>query len=121
MYGLGNDFMVINQVIQNIQFNSDQIWRLLDCYIGVGFDQFLLVLSSILSDVDFIYCIFNVDGSEVEQCGNGVCCFVCFVWDKGLIYKDVIFVKINIGKIELCLFSGNLVIVDMGVLVFELD
>ncbi|MGB3619852.1 diaminopimelate epimerase [Ketobacter sp. MCCC 1A13808] len=121
MHGLGNDFMVINQVTQNIQLNSDQIRRLSDRHTGVGFDQLLLVSPPTSPDVDFTYRIFNADGSEVEQCGNGARCFARFVRDKGLTYKDVIPVKTNTGKIELRLLSGNLVTVDMGAPVFEPD
>ena len=119
MHGLGNDFMVINQVTQNIQINSEQIRRLSDRHTGVGFDQLLMVSPPTSPDVDFKYRIFNADGSEVEQCGNGARCFARFVRDKGLTHKDVIPVETNTGKIELHLVGQNLVTVNMGAPIFE--
>lgn len=118
MHGLGNDFMVINQVTQNIQINSDQIRRLADRHTGVGFDQLLMVSPPSAPDVDFKYRIFNADGSEVEQCGNGARCFARFVREKGLTHKDVIPVETNTGKIELKLVGNNLVTVNMGAPIF---
>ncbi|RLU00732.1 diaminopimelate epimerase [Ketobacter sp.] len=119
MHGLGNDFMVINQVTQNIQINSEQIRRLSDRHTGVGFDQLLMVSPPTSPDVDFKYRIFNADGSEVEQCGNGARCFARFVREKGLTHKDVIPVETNTGKIELRLVGTNLVTVNMGAPIFE--
>lgn len=119
MHGLGNDFMVINQVTQNIQLNSDQIRRLADRHTGVGFDQLLMVSPPTSPDVDFKYRIFNADGSEVEQCGNGARCFARFVREKGLTHKDVIPVETNTGKIELSLAGQDLVTVNMGAPIFE--
>lgn len=118
MHGLGNDFMVINQVTQNIQLNSDQIRRLADRHTGVGFDQLLMVSPPTSPDVDFKYRIFNADGSEVEQCGNGARCFARFVREKGLTHKDVIPVETNTGKIELRLEGVDRVTVNMGAPVF---
>ncbi|HBO92673.1 MAG TPA: diaminopimelate epimerase, partial [Gammaproteobacteria bacterium] len=119
MHGLGNDFMVINQVTQNIQINSEQIRRLADRHTGVGFDQLLMVSPPSSPDVDFTYRIFNADGSEVEQCGNGARCFARFVREKGLTHKDVIPVETNTGKIELSLVGKDLVRVNMGAPIFE--
>jgi len=119
MHGLGNDFMVINQVTQNIQINSEQIRRLADRHTGVGFDQLLMVSPPSTPDVDFRYRIFNADGSEVEQCGNGARCFARFVRDKGLTHKDLIPVETTAGKIELRLVGKNLVTVNMGAPIFE--
>lgn len=119
MHGLGNDFMVINQVTQNIQINSEQIQRLADRHTGVGFDQLLMVSPPTSPDVDFKYRIFNADGSEVEQCGNGARCFARFVREKGLTHKDVIPVETNTGKIELSLVGKNLVRVNMGAPIFD--
>jgi diaminopimelate epimerase len=118
MHGLGNDFMVVNQVTQNIQLNSDQIRRLADRHTGVGFDQLLMVSPPTSPEVDFNYRIFNADGSEVEQCGNGARCFARFVREKGLTHKDVIPVQTNTGKIELRLESNDLVTVNMGAPIF---
>ena len=119
MHGLGNDFMVINQVTQNIQINSEQIRRLADRHTGVGFDQLLMVSPPSSPDVDFTYRIFNADGSEVEQCGNGARCFARFVREKGLTHKDVIPVETNTGKIELSLVGKDLVRVNMGAPIFK--
>ncbi|AUM12589.1 diaminopimelate epimerase [Ketobacter alkanivorans] len=119
MHGLGNDFMVINQVTQNIQLNSDQIRRLADRHTGVGFDQLLMVSPPTSPDVDFKYRIFNADGSEVEQCGNGARCFARFVKEKGLTHKEVIPVETNTGKIELKLVGHDLVTVNMGAPILE--
>ncbi len=114
MHGLGNDFMVVNQVTQNVLLNQEQIRRLADRHTGVGFDQLLLVSPPSSPDVDFRYRIFNADGSEVEQCGNGARCFARFVYDKGLTHKKIIPVETNTGKIELQLESQNQVTVNMG-------
>jgi len=88
MHGLGNDFMVIDAVTQNIDITTLDIKALADRRFGVGFDQLLLVESSESDVVDFRYRIFNADGSEVEQCGNGARCFARFVHDKGLSNKN---------------------------------
>lgn len=119
MHGLGNDFMVINQVTQNIQINSEQIRRLANRHTGVGFDQLLMVSPPSTPDVDFNYRIFNADGSEVEQCGNGARCFARFVRDKGLTHKDTIPVQTNTGRIELSLVGDDQVRVNMGNPIFE--
>lgn len=119
MHGLGNDFMVINQVTQNIQLNANQIRRLADRHTGVGFDQLLMVSPPSKPDVDFDYRIFNADGSEVEQCGNGARCFARFVRDKGLTHKDTIPVQTNTGRIELRLVGDDQVCVNMGAPIFE--
>ncbi|MAR93223.1 MAG: diaminopimelate epimerase [Pseudomonadota bacterium] len=119
MHGLGNDFMVVNQVTQNVQLNTEQIRRLADRHTGVGFDQLLLVSPPSSPDADFRYRIFNADGSEVEQCGNGARCFARFVRDKGLTHKDVIPVETNTGRIELQLVGGDQVRVNMGPPIFD--
>ena len=85
----------------------------------MGFDQLLMVSPPTSPDVDFKYRIFNADGSEVEQCGNGARCFARFVREKGLTHKDVIPVETNTGKIELRLVGQNLVTVNMGAPIFE--
>ncbi|HEX4937636.1 MAG TPA: diaminopimelate epimerase, partial [Candidatus Kapabacteria bacterium] len=119
MHGLGNDFMVINQVTQNVELTPDMIQRWADRHTGVGFDQLLLVSPPTSPDVDFRYRIFNADGTEVEQCGNGARCFARFVYDKNLTNKNVIPVETNTGRIELQLVSGGLVTVNMGAPIFE--
>ena len=89
MHGLGNDFMVINNVTQNVFLSKEMICKLADRNFGIGFDQLLMVEPPYDPDLDFHYRIFNADGSEVEQCGNGARCFARFVKLKGLTHKRV--------------------------------
>ena len=83
MHGLGNDFMVVDGISQNVYFSEYQIRKLADRNKGVGFDQLLLIEAPPQPDVDFHYRIFNADGSEVEQCGNGARCLAKFVKKNG--------------------------------------
>ena len=115
MHGLGNDFMVVDMVSQNLRLPAEKIRRLADRRLGVGFDQLLLVEPPTNPDMDFRYRIFNADGSEVEQCGNGARCFARFVRDKKLIGRDHIRVQTAGGNIELHIHSNGEVTVDMGV------
>lgn len=119
MHGLGNDFMVINQVTQNVELTPDMIRAWADRHTGIGFDQLLLVSPPSSPDVDFNYRIFNADGSEVEQCGNGARCFARFVYDKKLTSKNVIPVETASGRIQLRLEQNGLVTVNMGEPRFE--
>ena len=114
MHGLGNDFMVIDLVSQHahIQPKHAKAWG--DRHTGVGFDQLLLVEPPSDPDVDFRYRIFNADGSEVEQCGNGARCFARFVLDKRLTAKRRIRVETRGGIIELRVRTDGQVSVDMG-------
>ena len=114
MHGLGNDFMVVDMVSQNVRLPPEKIRRLADRHFGVGFDQLLLVESPTNPDMDFRYRIFNADGSEVEQCGNGARCFAKFVRDKKLIGRENIRVQTAGGNIELHVQSNGDVTVDMG-------
>lgn len=114
MHGLGNDFMVIDGVTQEVQLDQAQIRRLADRHFGVGFDQLLLVEPPGRPDVDFRYRIFNADGGEVEQCGNGARCFARFVREQGLTRKDIIDVETNTGLIQLSIKPDGAVRVDMG-------
>ncbi len=114
MHGLGNDFMVIDMVSQNVRLPPEKIRRLADRRFGVGFDQLLLVEPPTNPDMDFRYRIFNADGSEVEQCGNGARCFAKFVRDKRLIGRDRIRVQTAGGNIELTIEDNGDVTVDMG-------
>ena len=114
MHGLGNDFMVVDMVSQNARLPPEKIRRLADRHFGVGFDQLLTVESPTHPDMDFRYRIFNADGSEVEQCGNGARCFARFVQDKKLIGRDNIRVQTAGGNIELHVQSNGDVMVDMG-------
>lgn len=119
MHGLGNDFMVVDCVTQNVFFSPDAIRRLADRHRGVGFDQLLVVEPPYDPETDFHYRIFNADGSEVEQCGNGARCFARFVWLKGLTNKYHISVSTKAGKMVLKLENDNQVTVNMGVPEFE--
>ncbi|ARU54484.1 diaminopimelate epimerase [Oleiphilus messinensis] len=114
MHGLGNDFMVIDAISQHVHIRPEQVKRLSDRHFGIGFDQLLLVEPPGQPDVDFRYRIFNADGSEVEQCGNGARCFALYVSEKKLVNKPVIRVQTAKGVIELKLGEEGLVTVDMG-------
>ncbi len=115
MHGLGNDFMVVDTISQNVYFNEGQIRRLADRNKGVGFDQLLLVEPPPQPDVDFHYRIFNADGTEVGQCGNGVRCLAKFVRQMGLTWKQKIRVSTINGIMDLQFMRNGLVSVDMGV------
>ncbi|WP_375056498.1 diaminopimelate epimerase [Zobellella sp. DQSA1] len=119
MQGLGNDFMVVDGVTQKVFFNPEVIRHLADRHFGIGFDQLLLVEPPYDPELDFHYRIFNADGSEVEQCGNGARCFARFVRLKGLTNKDRVNVSTQKGNIVLQLEKDNQVTVNMGVPEFE--
>ena len=121
MHGLGNDFMVIDGVSQEIQLTEIMVRRFSDRKRGVGFDQLLLVEASDDPEFDFVYRIFNADGYEVEQCGNGARCFARFVHDIGLTDKKSIAVKTKAGPLQINLEENQQVSVDMGAPIFELS
>ncbi|UDG80065.1 diaminopimelate epimerase [Candidatus Steffania adelgidicola] len=114
MHGLGNDFMVVDAVTQNVFFSSEIIRRLSDRHYGVGFDQLLLVEPPYDPELDFHYRIFNSDGSEVAQCGNGARCFARFVQMKNLINKRDIYVSTQAGRMVLTITEDDMVRVNMG-------
>lgn len=114
MHGLGNDFMVLDLVSQHAHVTPKHARQWGDRNTGVGFDQLLLVEAPTNPDVDFRYRIFNSDGSEVEQCGNGARCFARFVLDKRLTTKKRIRVETKSGVIELDVRNDGQVRVDMG-------
>lgn len=114
MHGLGNDFMVINAIHQQVDFQAPQIQQWADRNFGIGFDQLLVVESASQAGVDFRYRIFNADGSEVQQCGNGARCFARYVYDKGLTDKTEITVETASGVIVLYLEDDEQVRVNMG-------
>lgn len=114
MHGLGNDFVVIDALSQHLNLNPEDIRHIADRHFGIGCDQLLLVEKPTIPEVDFRYRIFNADGGEVEQCGNGARCFVRFVYDKGLTHKQQIRVQTAAGIITPRLESNGLVTVDMG-------
>ena len=119
MHGLGNDFVVIDAIHQQVELTPEQLRFLADRRFGVGCDQILLVEAPRQSGVDFTYRIFNADGSEVEQCGNGARCFARFVRDKGLSDKQDIPVATAAGVIRLHIEPDGQVTVDMGAPEFE--
>ena len=114
MHGLGNDFMVVDGVSQAFEPQEAPLTQWANRHTGVGFDQLLLVEKAGAADVDFRYRIFNADGSEVEQCGNGARCFARFVADKGLSNKQEIMVETARGVIVPRLLDSGLVVVNMG-------
>lgn len=114
MHGLGNDFMVVDLISQQAHFDPITIQRLSDRHFGIGFDQLLVVEPPDLPNVDFKYRIFNADGSEVEQCGNGVRCFARFVHDRQLTRKTKIKVQTKSGVVEPELGANGWVRVNMG-------
>jgi len=114
MHGLGNDFMVVDGITQAGRLKPDQIRRLADRHRGIGFDQLLLVEPPGRPDVDFRYRIFNADGGEVEQCGNGARCFARFVRDQRLTNKTEIRVETATGILTLVMTENGHVQVDMG-------
>lgn len=118
MHGLGNDFIVINAIDQTVALTTSQIQFLADRRFGVGCDQVLLVEKPQRAEADFRYRIFNADGGEVAQCGNGARCFARFVRDKGLTDKDTIAVETASGLIYPTLQADGSVTVDMGKPVF---
>ncbi|WP_217541534.1 diaminopimelate epimerase [Vibrio metschnikovii] len=119
MHGLGNDFMVVDCITQNVFFSPELIRRLANRHTGVGFDQLLVVEAPYDPETDFHYRIFNADGSEVEQCGNGARCFARFVRMKGLTNKYSLSVSTKKGKIILSIEEDDQVCVNMGVPEFE--
>jgi diaminopimelate epimerase len=114
MHGLGNDFAVIDNIDGNVSLSTDEIRKLSDRRFGIGFDQLLMVESSTSKDADFRYVIFNADGSEVNQCGNGARCFALYVQKKNLSYKNPLSVETNSGIMTLTINTDDSVRVEMG-------
>ncbi len=115
MHGLGNDFVVIDAIRQQVSLSAEQIRFIADRRFGVGCDQLLLVEAADNPDVDFRYRIYNADGGEVEQCGNGARCFARFVYNEGLTRKTHIPVSTHKGNIVLTLQDDGQVKVNMGI------
>jgi diaminopimelate epimerase len=115
MQGLGNDFVVVDATREAFALTPAEVRRLADRRFGVGCDQVLVVERAGRDDVDFRYRIFNADGGEVQQCGNGARCFVVFVRDKGLTTKRALVVETAGGVIRPTLEDDGTVTVDMGV------
>jgi diaminopimelate epimerase len=119
MHGLGNDFVVFNAIDQRVQLSAEQCRHIANRQFGIGCDQILLIEPAREPGTDFHYRIFNADGSEVEQCGNGARCFAKFVRDQGLTDKQTIDVGTRAGRIRLYLEPDGEVRVNMGVPVLE--
>ena len=115
MHGLGNDFVVIDAINQSVFLTPEQIRQLADRHTGIGFDQLLLVEAATLADTDFRYRIFNADGGEVGQCGNGARCFMQFVRQQGLSKKTTLQVETAGGLLQLSEAADGQISVDMGV------
>ena len=115
MHGLGNDFMVIDGVSQKVRLSPEKIRQLADRHFGIGFDQLLVVEAPESPEVDFRYRIFNSDGGEVENCGNGARCFAVFVRDRKLTGKNLITVETAGGMMTLQITENGEVCVNMGV------
>ena len=114
MHGLGNDFVVIDLITQRFKLKPHHIRKIADRHFGIGCDQVLTVEIPTQPDVDFCYRIYNAEGSEVEQCGNGARCFARFIRDKRMTGKQKIKVETLAGIIELELTENRQVRVDMG-------
>jgi diaminopimelate epimerase len=120
MHGAGNDFIVLNGIDQDLSAISREQWRqLAHRQFGIGADQILLVEKATRDDADFRYRIFNSDGGEVEQCGNGSRCFVRFVLDQGLSHKNPLRVEVAHTVLTLKSLPDGQVEVDMGSPIFE--
>jgi diaminopimelate epimerase len=119
MHGAGNDFVVLDATRTPLLLDASTIRKLADRHAGIGFDQMLVVEPARTAGTDFYYRIFNADGGEVGQCGNGARCFVRFVHDKGLSAKNVIRVETKSGIIEPQLQQDGRIRVNMGRPVFE--
>jgi diaminopimelate epimerase len=114
MHGLGNDFVVIDNIDGNVSLSTDEICKLSDRHFGIGFDQLLMVESASSKNADFRYVIFNADGSEANQCGNGARCFALYIQKKNLSYKNPLSVETNTGIMVLTVNSDDSVRVEMG-------
>ncbi len=114
MHGLGNDFVIFNAISKPWSLTPEQFRFIADRRFGIGCDQILLVESSELPEVDFRYRIFNADGQEVPQCGNGARCFARYVRDQGLTDKDQLVVETRAGLIYPRLETNGEVTVNLG-------
>tara|TARA_Y100001936_G_scaffold254058_1_gene324232 strand:+ start:5710 stop:6537 length:828 start_codon:yes stop_codon:yes gene_type:complete len=118
MHGLGNDFVLINCINQSINLRTEQLRYIANRRIGVGCDQILLIEKA-RGNADFYYRIFNADGNEVEQCGNGARCFARYIYDQGMTQKKEIRVETLNGIIIPKLKANGEITVNMGIPKFE--
>ena len=119
MHGAGNDFVVINQMNRDFHLTSFQIKKMADRNFGIGFDQLLIIEKPTQASAEFKYRIFNADGGEVGQCGNGARCFFHYLKIKNLSSNNEITVETQSGMIVLSYKNDGLISVDMGVPVFD--
>ena len=119
MHGAGNDFIVINQLNKNYNLTPKEIKILSNRQLGIGFDQLLIIENSVLPNAEFKYRIFNADGNEVEQCGNGARCFYRYIKNKNISESSKITVETKSGLLVLSEPYKNLISVDMGKPVFQ--
>lgn len=119
MHGLGNDFVVIDAVRQKVELSPVQVRKIADRHFGVGCDQLLLVEPAASGDADFHYRIFNADGGEVSQCGNGARCFARFVHEQSLSDKIEVKVDTRAGRMVLRRENDGDITVDMGIPRFD--
>ena len=115
MHGLGNDFIVIDAINQSVYLTAAQVQQLADRHLGIGFDQLLLVEAATGPHADFRYRIYNADGGEVGQCGNGARCFMQFVHEHGLSGKQALQVETLGGPLQLRREADGQITVDMGI------
>jgi diaminopimelate epimerase len=113
MHGLGNDFVVIDLITQNVRLYSAHIRRIADRHLGIGCDQVILIEPPLHIDADFSYRIYNANGQEVEQCGNGARCAARFFYDSGYVPYGLLKADCLAGRIELKV-EKEIVIVEMG-------
>ena len=114
MHGLGNDFAVVDLITQRAKLTKARIAELADRHRGIGFDQLLTVEPPERPEADFRYRIFNTDGSEAEQCGNGARCFARFVAARGLTKKQRLVLEVTSGLITATRLDDGWIEVDMG-------
>ena len=114
MQGLGNDFIVINNIEGDVSLSTEEICQLSDRRFGIGFDQLLMIETASTKGVDFRYVIFNADGTEANQCGNGARCLALYLQKKNLTNKNTITVETNSGSLVMTINQDNSVRVEMG-------
>ena len=119
MHGAGNDFVIINQIDHDYNLSGQQIRKFSNRNFGIGFDQLLIIEKSTHSNAEFKYRIFNADGEEVNQCGNGARCFFHYLRLKELTKNNKLLVETRSGLIELSYKDNKLIAVDMGKPIFE--
>lgn len=119
MHGIGNDFVVFDSFTKPVTISREQVRHIADRQFGIGCDQVLLLEAPKTPEADVCYRIFNADGSEVMQCGNGARCAAVYLREKGLVNKDRIVAETGAGRLILQIETNDCVTVDMGVPVFE--